>query len=292
MAEITARQVAALRTKTDAPMMACKQALLEAQGDPVRAEELLRVKLGNKAVAAAARVTAEGIVVAHLADKTGALVELNCETDFVARHEDFIAFANTVAQLVTVHRPANIAALLMLPLDNATVNEVRIALIGKIGENLTIRRFVCHETAHRLACYLHGSRIGVLVEYEGADEQVGKDVAMHIAAMKPVALSAEEVSSAVIEKERAIAQQKAVATGKPADIIAKIVAGSVQKYLQDITLLDQPFVKNDKQTVAQMLAAAKAKVQRFTCYVAGEGIEKRSDDFAAEVAAQIAGASA
>lgn len=290
MAAITASMVAELRAKTDAPMMECKKALTEADGDLGKAEELLRVKLGNKASKAASRVTAEGVVSSFVGNGAGALVELNCETDFVAKNDDFLAFAKTVAELVAVQNPADVAALSALPLDGKTVDEVRLALVGKIGENISIRRFVRLETANQIATYLHGSRIGVIVEYTGADEQVGKDVAMHVAAMKPVSLSADEVPAELIEKERRVAEQKAAESGKPAEIVAKMVDGSVQKYLKEVSLLNQPFVKNDKQTIEQMLKAANAAVQKFSLFVVGEGIEKRQDDFAAEVAAQVAAA--
>ncbi|KVD74699.1 elongation factor Ts [Burkholderia sp. ABCPW 14] len=290
MAAITASMVAELRAKTDAPMMECKKALTEADGDMGKAEELLRVKLGNKASKAASRVTAEGIVASFVGANAGALVELNCETDFVAKNDDFNAFAKTIAELVATQNPADVAALSALPLDGKTVDEVRLALVGKIGENISIRRFVRVETSNKLATYLHGSRIGVIVEYTGAEEQVGKDVAMHVAAMKPVSLSADEVPAELIEKERRVAEQKAAESGKPAEIVAKMVDGSVQKFLKEVSLLNQPFVKNDKQTIEQMLKAANAAVQKFALFVVGEGIEKRQDDFAAEVAAQVAAA--
>ena len=290
MAAITASMVAELRAKTDAPMMECKKALTEAEGDLERAEELLRVKLGNKASKAASRVTAEGIVSAHIANGVGVLVELNCETDFVAKNDDFLGFGKTVAELIAKNNPADVAALSALPMDSSTVDTVRLALIGKIGENVSVRRFVRYETANKLASYLHGTRIGVLVEFTGADEQVGKDIAMHVAAMKPVSLSSDEVPAELIAKERSIAEQKAAESGKPAEIVAKMVDGSVQKYLKEVSLLNQPFVKNDKQTIEQMLKAAGASVQKFALFVVGEGIEKRTDDFAAEVAAQVAAA--
>ncbi|BCQ23022.1 elongation factor Ts [Caballeronia sp. NK8] len=290
MAAITASMVAELRAKTDAPMMECKKALTEADGDMARAEELLRVKLGNKASKAASRVTAEGIVTAHVEGGVGALVELNCETDFVAKNDDFLAFGKTIAELVAKHNPADVAALSALPLESSTVDAVRLALVGKIGENLSIRRFVRFESANKVASYLHGTRIGVLVEFTGADDQVGKDVAMHVAAMKPVSLSSDEVPADLIAKERSIAEQKAAESGKPAEIVAKMVDGSVQKYLKEVSLLNQPFVKNDKQTIEQMLKAGNASVQKFALFVVGEGIEKRQDDFAAEVAAQVAAA--
>jgi len=299
MAAITAAMVGELRAKTDAPMMECKKALTEAAGDMDKAEEILRVKLGGKAAKASARVTAEGVVAAFISGNVGALVEVNSETDFVAKNDDFLALANTAARLVAEKNPADVAALLALPTESGqTLDEVRSALVGKIGENMSIRRFQRFETTGKLASYLHGTRIGVIVDFEGADEQVGKDVAMHIAAMKPVALSADQVPAEMIEKERSVAQAKAdedaaqaAAAGKPAqsaDIVAKRLEGSVQKYLKEVSLLNQTFVKNDKQSVEQMLKAANASVKGFTMYVVGEGIEKKVDDFAAEVAAQMA----
>lgn len=290
MAAITAAMVGELRAKTDAPMMECKKALTEADGDMARAEEILRVKLGSKASKAASRITAEGVVAAYISGGVGALVEVNCETDFVTKNEEFIGLANACAKLVAEKNPADVAALSALPLDGKTLDEVRAALVGKIGENMSIRRFKRYETGAKLVSYLHGTRIGVMVEFDGADEQVGKDVAMHIAAMKPVALSGNEVPADLIEKERSIAAQKAAESGKPADIVAKMVEGSVQKYLKEVSLFNQPFVKNDKQTVEQMLKAANTTVKSFTMFVVGEGIEKKQDDFAAEVAAQVAAA--
>ncbi|HEX7635916.1 MAG TPA: translation elongation factor Ts [Noviherbaspirillum sp.] len=290
MAAITAAMVGELRAKTDAPMMECKKALTEADGDMARAEEILRVKLGSKASKAASRVTAEGVVATYISGGVGAIIEVNCETDFVTKNEEFIALANAAAKLVAEKNPADVAALSALPVDGKTLDEVRAALVGKIGENMTIRRFKRYETGAKLTSYLHGTRIGVLVEYEGADEQIGKDVAMHIAAMKPVALSGQDVPVDLVEKERSIAAQKAAESGKPADIVAKMVEGSVQKYLKEVSLFNQPFVKNDKQTVEQMLKAANTAVKSFTMYVVGEGIEKKQDDFAAEVAAQVAAA--
>ncbi|MEY4369775.1 MAG: hypothetical protein RL564_1725 [Pseudomonadota bacterium] len=290
MAAITAAMVGELRAKTDAPMMECKKALTEADGDMAKAEEILRVKLGSKASKAASRVTAEGVVAAHIAGGVGALVEVNCETDFVSKNDDFLNFTKQIAQMVADKNPGDVAALSALPMDGKTVDEVRSALIGKIGENMSIRRFQRFQTTSKLVSYLHGTRIGVMVEYDGADEQVGKDVAMHIAAMKPVALSSKDVPADLIEKERSVATLKAQESGKPADIAAKMVEGSVQKYLKEVSLLDQAFVKNDKQTVEQMLKATSTSVKSFTMYIVGEGIEKRQDDFAAEVAAQVAAA--
>ena len=291
MAAITAAMVGELRAKTDAPMMECKKALTEADGDMARAEEILRVKLGSKASKAASRVTAEGVVAAFISGKVGALIEVNCETDFVSKNDEFLELANTCAKLVAENNPADVAALSALPFGNGkSVEEQRAELIGRIGENMSIRRFKRFETSAKLASYLHGSRIGVMVEFDGADDQVGKDVAMHVAAMKPVALSGEQVPADLIEKERSVASQKAAESGKPADIVAKMVDGSVQKFLKEVSLLNQPFVKNDKQTIEQMLKANNASVKSFALYVVGEGIEKRQDDFAAEVAAQVAAA--
>jgi elongation factor Ts len=290
MAAITAAMVGELRAKTDAPMMECKKALTEADGDMEKAEEILRVKLGSKASKAASRITAEGVVAAHIAGGVGALVEINCETDFVSKNDDFLKFSKDIAQMVADKNPADVAALSALPMDGKTVDEIRSALIGKIGENMSIRRFQRFQTSSKLVSYLHGTRIGVMVEFDGADEQVGKDVAMHIAAMKPVSLSAEQVPSELIEKERSVATLKAQESGKPADIAAKMVEGSVQKYLKEVSLFNQAFVKNDKQTVEQMLKAANTTVKAFTMFVVGEGIEKKQDDFAAEVAAQVAAA--
>jgi elongation factor Ts len=299
MAAITAALVGELRAKTDAPMMECKKALTEAEGDLARAEEILRVKLGGKASKASARVTAEGVVAAYQANGVGALVEVNSETDFVAKNEEFLALAASAAKLVAENNPANVEALLALPAgDGKTLDEVRTALIGKIGENMTIRRFQRFETTGKLATYLHGTRIGVIVDFDGADEQVGKDIAMHIAAMKPVSLSSDQVPAELIEKERSVAKlkadedaAKAAAEGKPAqspEIVAKRLEGSVQKFLKEVSLLNQAFVKNDKQTIEQLLKEKAATVKGFTLYVVGEGIEKKVDDFAAEVAAQVA----
>jgi elongation factor Ts len=290
MSAITAAMVGELRAKTDAPMMECKKALTEADGDMARAEEILRVKLGSKASKAASRITAEGVVAAHIAGGVGALVEVNCETDFVSKNDDFLKFSSDIAKLVADQNPADVAALSTLSLDGKTVEEIRTALVGKIGENMSIRRFQRFQTSGKLTSYLHGTRIGVMVEFEGSDEQVGKDVAMHIAAMKPVALSSDQVPADLIEKERSVAKLKAEESGKPADIAAKMVEGSVQKYLKEVSLFDQAFVKNDKQTVQQMLKAANTAVKAFTMFVVGEGIEKKQDDFAAEVAAQVAAA--
>ena len=295
MAAITAKMVADLRAKTDAPMMECKKALTEADGDMVRAEEILRVKLGNKAGKAASRVTAEGVVAAAVNGSTGAMVEVNCETDFVSKNEIFLSFVQSCANLVAEHNPADVEALSALPLAmedfGPTVEDVRKGLIGKIGENMSIRRFKRYEGGGQLAHYLHGVRIGVVVEFDG-DAVAAKDTAMHIAAMKPAALSSAEVSAELVEKERKIAAEKAAESGKPAEIVAKMVEGSVAKFLKEVSLLDQVFVKaaDGKQTVAAYLKGANTSLAGFTMYVVGEGIEKKQDDFAAEVAAQVAAA--
>jgi elongation factor Ts len=290
---ITASMVAELRAKTDAPMMECKKALTEADGDMAKAEEILRVKLGSKAGKAASRVTAEGVVASAIEGNVGALVEINCETDFVSKNDLFLAFCNHVADLVVKHNPADVAALGELPLSmesfGPTVEEVRKGLIGKIGENMSIRRFKRYANGGALSAYLHGVRIGVMVEFDG-DANAAKDTAMHIAAMKPVALTSNDVPAELIERERSVATAKAAESGKPADIAAKMIEGSVQKYLKEVSLFNQPFVKNDKQTVEQMLKAANTAVKAFTMFVVGEGIEKKQDDFAAEVAAQVAAA--
>ena len=286
MTQITAAMVKTLREKTDAPMMECKKALTEAQGDMARAEEILRVKLGSKASKAASRVTAEGLVgISILEDgKTGALVEVNCETDFVAKNEDFLAFVDDVAKLIATENPADLDALAQLPLGDGTVESTRSALVGKIGENIAIRRFSRQASEHGLSSYSHGGKIGVLVDIKG-DEQTGKDIAMHIAASKPRAIDENGVSEADKEAERSVARLKAEESGKPAEIVAKMVEGTVQKFLKEVALLSQPFVKNDKQSVGQMLQEKDASVQAFDIYVVGEGIEKETMDFAAEVAA-------
>jgi len=305
MTAITASMVAELRAKTDAPMMECKKALTEAAGDLEKAEELLRVKLGTKAGKAASRVTAEGVVAASVNGAIGALVEINCETDFVSKNDDFLAFSKSVAELIAAHNPADVAAVGGLPLSQATfgptVEEVRKGLIGKIGENIAVRRFKRYEGGGQLASYLHGTRIGVIVEFNG-DVVAAKDVAMHIAAMKPVSLSSAEVPADLIEKERAVAAGKAeedakeaLAAGKPAqsaEIVTKRIEGSVQKFLKEVSLYNQVFVKaaDGKQTVEAHLKLVKTEVKSFTLYVVGEGIEKKVDDFAAEVAAQVAAA--
>lgn len=290
MAEITAAAVKELRDRTDAPMMECKKALVEANGDLAKAEELLRIRLGNKASKASSRTAAEGVVAIHVSGdgRVGAIVEVNCETDFVAKNDDFLNFTKSLAELVAKRSPSDVAALSALPLGASTVEQTRTALVGKIGENLSIRRFARVEAKGRLSQYVHGgAKIGALVDIVGGDEQLGRDLAMHIAASKPKGLSKDEVPAELVEKERTIAAAKAAESGKPAEIVAKMVEGSVQKFLKEVTLLGQPFVKNDKQTVDALLKASKASVARFVLYVVGEGIEKKSGDFAAEVMAQV-----
>jgi elongation factor Ts len=289
MAEITASMVKDLREKTDAPMMECKKALTEAHGDMEKAEEILRVKLGSKATKAASRVAAEGVVGQYIAPdgKLAAMVEVNCETDFVAKNQDFLAFARNLAQLVATQNPADVAGLSGLTLGGASVEETRKALVGRIGENLSIRRFARIQAQGRVAGYIHGgAKIGVLVDLVGGDDALAKDMAMHVAAAKPVSLSREQVPAELVEKERSIAAQKAAESGKPANIVEKMVEGTVQKFLKEVTLLGQPFVKDDKQSVEQVLKSKGASVAGFHLYVVGEGIEKKTTDFAAEVMAQ------
>ncbi|HXF46979.1 MAG TPA: translation elongation factor Ts [Burkholderiaceae bacterium] len=297
MAEITAAMVKELRDKTDAPMMECKKALAEAGGDMAKAEEILRIRLGNKASKAASRVAAEGVVAVEVgADgKLGAIVEVNCETDFVAKNEEFLSFANSLARLVARNAPADVAALAALPLDGRTVEGVRTALVGKIGENMAIRRFARVQAKGRIASYVHGgAKIGVLVDVSGGDEQLAKDLAMHIAASKPKALDASGVPAELVEVERRIALEKAREAGKPEAMLAKIADGAVQKFLKEVTLLGQVFVKaaDGKQTIEQLLKSKGATVHGFVLYVVGEGIEKKQSDFAAEVAATAAAARA
>ena len=295
MAAITAGMVAELRAKTDAPMMECKKALTEAEGDMAKAEELLRVKLGTKAGKAASRITAEGVVANFIEGTEGALIEINCETDFVSKNDAFLAMAKAAAELVAKNNPANVEALGALPYSQdgfgPTLEDVRKGLIGKIGENMTFRRFQRWSNGGQLAGYLHGTRIGVVVEFDG-DAAAAKDVAMHIAAMKPVSLTSADVPAELIARERSVAEAKAAESGKPADIVAKMVDGSVQKYLKEVSLTDQVFVKaaDGKQSVGAFLKASNTAVKGFTLYVVGEGIEKKVDDFAAEVAAQVAAA--
>ena len=284
-----------LRVKTDAPMMECKKALTEADGNMEQAEEILRVKLGNKATKAASRITADGVVAIYIDEpgKIGAIVELNSETDFVAKNADFIAFANDIAKLVAENKPADVAALSALPLNGSPVDEVRKGLIGKIGENISIRRFQIIEGKGKLSTYIHGgAKIGVIVDVVGGNDEVAHDVAMHIAASKPKALDKDGVDQNLIETERRVAIEKARENGKPEHLIEKIAEGSVNKFLKEVTLLSQPFVKDDSKSVGELLKSNGATVSAFALFVVGEGLEKRNDDFAAEVAAQAAAARA
>ena len=292
MTGVSASRVMELRQRTGLGMMECKKALTEADGDLAKAEELLRIKSGAKASKAAGRVAADGVVGVAVAPdgKTGAIVELNCETDFVAKNEDFRAFASEIAQIVVRERPGDVAALAARRLGSGeTVESHRVALVQKIGENITLRRFARVDAQGRIASYVHGSRIGVLVDYTGGDEALGKDLAMHIAATKPIAVERKDVPADIVEKERTIAAARAAESGKPANIVEKMVEGAVAKFLAEVTLLPQPFVKNDKQTITELLKVKGARVNAFVLYVVGEGIEKRKDDFAAEVAAMARG---
>ncbi|MDE2366934.1 MAG: elongation factor Ts [Betaproteobacteria bacterium] len=290
MAEITAQMVKELRDLTGLGMMECKKALTETTGDMKAAEDLLRIKSGAKASKAAGRTAAEGMVGAYITPdrKHGALVEVNCETDFVARNEDFINFVNSLARMLAAADLADVEALGAAALPSGeNVEEFRKALVMKLGENISIRRFTHYAAQGYLASYLHGAKIGVMIDYTGGDEMLGKDLAMHIAASKPICVSSGQVSSELLSRERAIYTAQAAESGKPADIVAKMVDGRIAKYLAEVTLLGQPFVKNPDQTVEKLLASKSAKVNGFTLYVVGEGIEKKTDDFAAEVMAQV-----
>ena len=294
MAEITAAKVMELRGRTGLGMMECKKALTETEGDLGRAEELLRIKSGAKANKAADRVAAEGVIGAAIAadGKSAAMVELNCETDFVARNDDFVAFARKLAQIVVARNPGDVAALTAMTVDGGTVESARQALVQKLGENIAIRRLVRIESPQHVAQYLHGGgRIGVTVAYQGADEVTGKDLAMHVAASaapgatRPVCVSRDQVPKELIEKERTIYSAQAAESGKPPEIVAKMVEGRINKYLAEVTLLGQPFVRDPEQTVEKYLKSKGATVTSFTLFVVGEGLEKKKDDFAAEVAA-------
>jgi elongation factor Ts len=290
MAEITAGMVKELRERTGLGMMECKRALEESGGDMKKAEDLLRIKSGAKASKVAGRVAAEGAIGAYVSadGKTGALVEVNCETDFVAKDANFTGLVKGIAELAAVNGISDVAALggARLP-SGETVESARQALVMKLGENMSLRRVAVHKAKGRLAHYLHGARIGVMVDLEGGGDALGRDLAMHIAASKPISVSKDQVSAELISRERDIAKARALESGKPANIVDKIVDGSVQKYLAEVTLLGQPFVKDDKVTVEKLLAAKSATVHAFTLFVVGEGIEKKSSDFAAEVAAQV-----
>ena len=291
MAEITASMVRELREKTDAPMMECKKALVEAEGILDKAEEILRVRLGNKAAKSSARIAAEGVIATYISDsaKLGAMVEVNCETDFVAKNDDFLAFADNVAKLIAEKNPIDIDALLALPMaDGDTAEEIRVSLVGKIGENVSIRRFERIETDGQLAQYIHGKKSGAMVNLSASDATLGKDIAMHIVASKPAYICKDDVPAEVIAKERNIYTAQTAESGKSADIVAKMVDGRITKFLAEISLLEQTFVKNPEQTITALLKSKDAKIYGFTLYVVGEGIEKKTTDFAAEVAAQVA----
>ena len=287
MAEITASMVKDLRDRTDAPMMDCKKALTEAGGDSARAEEILRVRFGNKASKAAGRLAAEGIVIAFVAKdgKTGTLLEVNSETDFCAKNEDFLKYAHDLVSAINEKNPSNIEALTNLMMTSGNAEEVRAQLVGKIGENITPRRFIRYQTTGQIVSYVHSGRIGVLLDLQGGDDTLGKDLAMHIAANKPKALNASGIDAQLIEVEKRVAIEKAKEAGKPEAMLEKIAEGTVQKFLKEVTLLNQPFVKDDKVTIEQLLKTNNATINAFSIYSVGEGIEKAVVDYAAEVAA-------
>jgi len=287
VAEITASMVKDLRDRTDAPMMDCKKALTEADGDSARAEEILRVRFGNKASKAAGRLAAEGIVIAFVAKdgKTGTLLEVNSETDFCAKNEDFLKYAHDLVSAINEKNPANIDALTNLTMSSGNAEEVRAQLVGKIGENITPRRFIRYQTTGQIVSYVHSGRIGVLLDLQGGDDGLGKDLAMHIAANKPKALNASGINAQLIEVEKRVAIEKAKEAGKPEAMLEKIAEGTIQKFLKEVTLLNQPFVKDDKVTIEQLLKANNATINAFSIYSVGEGIEKAVVDYAAEVAA-------
>lgn len=287
MANVTAGMVAQLREMTGLGMMECKRALVEADGDIKKAEELIRVKSGAKASKVAGRTAAEGTVVISISadGKRGSLIEVNSETDFVAKDDSFVAFADQVAAALVENQVATLEELAELKLASGkTVEETRKEIIAKLGENISVRRFQTYATEGVLASYLHGKKIGVLVDLSG-DVELGRDIAMHVAASKPVCVSKENVDAEKIEEERRIYSLQAAESGKPAEIVAKMVDGRIAKFLAEITLLGQPFVKNPDQSVEKLLASKNAKVNAFTMFVVGEGIEKKVVDFAAEVAA-------
>ncbi len=288
MPEITAGMVKELREATGLGMMECKKALTEAAGDMKKAEELLRIRSGAKASKVAGRIAAEGAIGVHVGDqgKVGALVEVNCETDFVAKDANFKAFVGQVTAAVAQRNPSDVTALAQLGVEGQTIEAARQGLVMKLGENISVRRFARVVAQGRLGSYLHGNRIGVLVDYEGGDDQLGKDLSMHIAASRPLCVAGEQVPADTLARERDIYRAQAKESGKPDNIIAKMVEGRVAKFLAEVTLLGQPFVKNPDESVAKLLERKKAKVHGFEMYVVGEGIEKKKEDFAAEVRAQ------
>ena len=287
MAEITASMVMALRSKTDAPMMDCKKALIEAEGDMQRGEEILRVRFGNKASKASSRIAAEGVVSSFITKdgKSGCLIEINSETDFCAKNEEFQKFASQLAQTVVEKKPSNVEDLGQVNLDGQTVEELRTGLVGKIGENITPRRFDLMDAKGTLYSYIHGAKIGVILDLEGGNDELGKDIAMHIAAAKPKAIDQSGVDPELIDTERRVAIEKAKEAGKPEEMLEKIATGTVNKFLKEITLLNQAFVKDDKVSINELLSKNNATLHAFSMYSVGEGIEKKQEDFAAEVAA-------
>ena len=287
MAEITASMVMALRSKTDAPMMDCKKALIEAEGDMQRGEEILRVRFGNKASKASSRIAAEGVVSSFISKdgKSGCLIEINSETDFCAKNEEFQKFASQLSQVVVEKKPSNIEDLAQVNLDGQTVEELRTGLVGKIGENITPRRFDLMDAKGTLYSYIHGAKIGVILDLEGGNDELGKDIAMHIAAAKPKAIDQSGVDPQLIDTERRVAIEKAKEAGKPEEMLEKIATGTVNKFLKEITLLNQAFVKDDKVSINELLSKNNATLHAFSMYSVGEGIEKKQEDFAAEVAA-------
>lgn len=287
MAEITASMVMALRSKTDAPMMDCKKALIEAEGDMQRGEEILRVRFGNKASKASSRIAAEGVVSSFITKdgKSGCLIEINSETDFCAKNEEFQKFARQLAQVVVEKKPSNVEDLAQVNLDGQTVEELRTGLVGKIGENITPRRFDLMDAKGTLYSYIHGAKIGVILDLEGGNDELGKDIAMHIAAAKPKAIDQSGVDPELIDTERRVAIEKAKEAGKPEEMLEKIAIGTVNKFLKEITLLSQAFVKDDKVSINELLSKNNATLHAFSMYSVGEGIEKKQEDFAAEVAA-------
>ena len=291
MAEITASMVMALRSKTDAPMMDCKKALIEAEGDMQRGEEILRVRFGNKASKASSRIAAEGVVSSFITKdgKSGCLIEINSETDFCAKNEEFQKFASQLSQVVVEKKPSNIEDLAQVNLDGQTVEELRTGLVGKIGENITPRRFDLMDAKGTLYSYIHGAKIGVILDLEGGNDELGKDIAMHIAAAKPKAIDQSGVDPELIDTERRVAIEKAKEAGKPEEMLEKIATGTVNKFLKEITLLNQAFVKDDKVSINELLSKNNATLHAFSMYSVGEGIEKKQEDFAAEVAAAAGG---
>jgi elongation factor Ts len=286
MAEITASLVKELREMTDAPMMDCKKALSEVDGDLQKAEELLRVKFGNKASKVSSRVAAEGLIsIAISTDgKQGAILETNSETDFCAKNDEFVSFTQRVANAILESSPSDIDSLKTVSIDGTSVEETRSNLVGKIGENISPRRFITGTAAGKFHSYLHGGKIGVLLDLDGGDDELGKDIAMHIAASKPKALDESGISQDLIDAEKRVAIEKAKEAGKPEEMLDKIATGTVNKFLKEVTLLNQAFVKDDKQTIQNLLDSKGAKIHNFTLFVVGEGIEKVESDFAAEVA--------